>query len=234
MVSNRQGGWLRWIALVVLLFALARHLHAMDWNIPGLGRAVQGSGHVIDSPRKVGSFSRILHNGSFEVQVVPAEQPYVTVHGDDNVVASIITEVKDGTLTLSTASRTSLRPTTPVVVKVGTARLDGAKLLGSGDLQVHGVGGNAFDCALIGSGDVTVEGKVQRLHASLLGSGDLHLDRLAADTVEVSVTGSGNADVRAVKALDVHLTGSGDVRSHGHPASVSRHITGSGSFSEDH
>ena len=104
-------------------------------------------------------------------------------------------------------------------------------LNGSGDIKAKLKSAN-ISASVAGSGDIYLEGSTQNLNAKVTGSGDLWSSKMIAENVTVKVTGSGDAVVFVSKQLDANVTGSGDIRYLGNPATRNVDIVGSGSIQE--
>jgi autotransporter translocation and assembly factor TamB len=191
--------------------------------------AIDGSGVSKTESRAVGSFSRIDLSGSPDVEVAVGPATSVSVTADDNVLPTIETTVSGDTLSIN--SKGSYNTRLGVKVNITVAMLDGVSVSGSGDIHVTGLKAGEMDAGVTGSGDVTLNGAVDRLSAKITGSGDLRGGDLDAKHVRVTVTGSGNATIRATEELDASVTGSGDVRYSGNPPQVRKNVTGSGDIS---
>jgi uncharacterized Zn-binding protein involved in type VI secretion len=188
--------------------------------------AIHGSGTAKTESRVVGSFTKIDLSGSPDVEVTVGPATSVAVTADDNILPIIETTVDGDTLKI--ASKSSYSTSLGVTVKITMPTLDGVSVSGSGDIRAKGLKSGDLDAAVTGSGDVTLNGMVARLHGQITGSGNLRAGELGAKNVRVSVTGSGDATVQATEELDASVTGSGDVRYSGHPPKVRKEITGSG------
>ena len=217
------------------------------------GRAVVGSGHVVDARRPLAAFSKLSVEGSVDIDARPGTAPVATVHTDDNIAPFVETTVEGDTLHVRVKHGTSFRTHGPLKVIVeftqltdiqqrGSAdvhvfdltspRLESA-ITGSGDLKVDHAQLGELRVGIAGSGDVAIEGHADEAHFHVAGSGDIHAEHLAARKVEVSVSGSGDAHVNATDSLEAHVAGSGDVTYRGHPHDVTRHVAGSGSVEAD-
>jgi hypothetical protein len=213
------------------------------------GKAVVGSGHVVDVKRTPGAFSKLRVEGSVDVDARPGATPSATVHTDDNLAQFIETEVEGDTLLVRARKGSSFRTHGPLkvvvefsqlteiqqhgsadvhVFEISSPRLE-SSITGSGDLKVDHAQLGELRVSIAGSGDVSIDGKADEAHFHIAGSGDVRADQLVARKVEVAVSGSGDAHVNATDALDAHVAGSGDVTYRGHPHDISRHVAGSGS-----
>jgi hypothetical protein len=77
---------------------------------------------------------------------------------------------------------------------------------------------------------VNVGGTAERSELSISGSGNLQANELKAQTVKCRVSGSGDVDCFASKEFDALISGSGDIRYAGSPATVRKKVSGSGNI----
>jgi len=153
----------------------------------------------------------------------------VTVTGEKAVVPRLLTEVRDGVLTIS-ADR-SYDSRSRLVVDVTTRSLTAAELRGSGEVTVSALDASTFRALLSGSGTITLDGRVDDLSARIGGSGSVQAAGVRARTVSADIGGSGDIDVTASEALDARIAGAGAVRYAGSPR-VTTTMTGAGSVTK--
>src|SRR5581483_5377742 len=84
--------------------------------------------------------------------------------------------------------------------------------------------------AIKGSGSVTGSGAIDDHDLAIAGSGRMRLGTLLAKKLTVAIAGSGTIDTAASDSADISVAGSGTVRFHVKPKSVSTHIAGSGNI----
>lgn len=198
-----------------------RHIDDGNWGL------TEGSGISKTETRTVTDFRRIVVEGSADLTVRVGEATSVSVTGDDNLVAFVTTDVRDGSLVIgmkpgSYSTRVDLR------VAITTPGLDAVSIQGSSDAELSGISGESFSAQILGSGDVRASGKVDRLEAAVSGSGDLRLDGLESREARVGISGSGDVEVWTTESLVASISGSGDVRYRG-DAKVTKSVAGSGS-----
>lgn len=124
------------------------------------------------------------------------------------------------------------------------------KSSGSGDVKLHGLEAKeSIQITTRGSGDVFIQkAKAKALSAKLSGSGDLRIDKgssntisfgssgsgdisaggLIGESVDASTSGSGDIKTHCTGALNVRISGSGDVAYYGSPSSKNVNKSGSG------
>lgn len=111
-------------------------------------------------------------------------------------------------------------------------RLTHVGLNGTGKLILGNVAQPELGIDLRGSGSVEGGGRVDRLELRLFGSGNARLEDIATQDFEASIYGSGSADVAPTGNVQVTIFGSGDIRLHARPKSVSKKVMGSGRIVE--
>ncbi|MBQ0934968.1 head GIN domain-containing protein [Ideonella paludis] len=246
--STRMSPLLLAVALVAAAALPPLTAHALTIEYNNGGTLIKGSGKVIDQNRSVSAFSKLRLEGSFTVEAKQANAAQVSVRADDNLVDHIETVVDGDTLVVRSKPKASWRTTSPMVVHVSFAQLQGAELRGSGDLNIRSLQADRFSASVSGSGDMRIEGAqlggltaslagsgdlnatgtAQQVDAHVAGSGDVELSKLQARQARVNLAGSGDVSVHAAESVDVNIVGSGDVQVWGKPAKVSRKIVGSG------
>lgn len=193
---------------------------------------VRGSGNVISETRDVTGFTSISLEGSANVHVTMGTTESVVVSGEDNIVPLIETNVLKHELVIKTKPLMSYSTTRPVRVDVTMISLDQVSISGSGNLDVPELKADSFYANLAGSGNITLSGEANTTNFTISGSGNIFSDRLTAKTAKALISGSGNITMYASDALDATITGSGDIRYSGSPASLSKNVSGSGSIHE--
>ena len=175
--------------------------------------------------------------------------------GESNLLEYIITEVKDGQLTLKVKKGANLKPSSwddGIRITVPIERIEAVKLSGSGDIvSKTTLKANNFSTALSGSGDITLDIECDAIDASMSGSGDINLSGstrdfevrisgsgdveaydLKAENVDATISGSADIQVTATKMLKARVSGSGDISYRGNPEKVDTKASGSGDISK--
>lgn len=100
---------------------------------------------------------------------------------------------------------------------------------GSGDVFIRSVLAKAFSVKLSGSGDLKIDtGSADAISFSLSGSGDISAGGLKGKSVNASTSGSGDIKTHCTGALQVKISGFGDVGYYGNPPSKNVNKSGSG------
>lgn len=191
---------------------------------------IKGSGKHGSVTRTITAIKSIDAMGSVDIVVKVGAAPSLTVEGDENLLAKVVTEQDGDRLIVRT--KDSFSTNQPLVVTVVTPSLSGIKSLGSGDIKVSGLVGDDLTVESTGSGDLTLSGKTGVLTARVVGSGNLTAESLVAKSVKVDVLGSGDVDLGTidVTTVEASVKGSGSVKASGKAGDIKGNVLGSGSI----
>lgn len=215
------------VAALVLLASTTVLLLVQRQDSRNSSSTVQGSGIAATQSRHVAGFSGVELAGSNVVTVRIGAKQSVVVHGDDNLLGRITTQVRAGSLVVGNTPG-SFSTKAPMSVEVTVPSLESLALSGSGVLTVVGLDTPALTATLSGSGVLHAVGTAAKLDITLGGSGDAQLDQLVARDVHAVVRGSGRILVTATASLNAAVPGSGVIIYSGDPAHVTTNIGGSG------
>lgn len=234
----------RWVLLALPLAALGLSGCRAVSSLPG-------SGNVVSETRSVSGFSRVDAAGMGSITLVRGDEEGVVVETDDNLMACVRTEVRDGTLYLDTAGKGRLsnpKPTKGFAFTVSFRSLEALAVSGAADVTADSIEARAFAIAISGAGDVDVgELKAESLSVAVSGAGDITLSAgavgkqtvaisgagsyqaadLRSASTSVAISGTGDAVVWVTDALDARVSGVGAVSYYGEPE-VTRSVSGMG------
>jgi len=236
------------LALVTLSLLLFTSCNA-QW-----GNKIKGNGNITAIERSVGNYDALDMTGFFDVEFIDGQEGALILTGEENLLAYIITEVKDGKLILKTKKGYNLQTSKRAGIKitVPVEEINAVYLSGSGDITsqttlkgdsfsttISGSGDITLDLLVLdlktsisGSGDIDVSGTAERFDVSISGSGDIDAYNLTAKEVSVQISGSGDVDVTATENFKARISGSGDINYRGNPSKVDTKSSGSGAISK--
>jgi hypothetical protein len=185
----------------------------------------------------------------------PGAAESLVIEADKNMLPTLQTFVRDGRLILRQEApwwnpaywidwlfmdkrlhyRVTMKQVNGVSISgSGSARADrlqsdrcNLSISGSGRFAVAGLEVNSLATDISGSGRVELSGKAGGHAISISGSGTVLAAGLETQNTTVRISGSGVAEVNASQALDITMSGAGDVRYLGSPK-VTQSISGSG------
>ncbi len=187
---------------------------------------VEGSGVAHQETRVLAPFTRLSVNGVYQMRLKIGPSQRLVIRGDDNILPHILTEVRDGMLTVhcdrSICIKTDLR------LEIDVPQLEALESGGAVDLEAAGIHGRRFELKLDGTSNALVSGQCERFEAALLGTSELQAEALRANDVMIRLEGAGNAAVYAGRRLDAVINGLGTVTYAGHPVEINPNISGLG------
>ncbi len=207
--------------------AMLDESHETDMtSVSRVSSCITGNGKAVTQTRALGEFSQIQIDGSFKVSVELQQPNTLTVMGDENLLTSFVTNVKDHTLFVSTQG--SICPTVAPEIRVTTTALAQLSADGVVDIRVSHLKNKTFIALLDGSSDLNLSGTSEKLTAILAGANTLQAGKFETLDTTVTIDGAGEAIVNVSRKLIAEINGAGDIVYTGNPSIVERHIHGAG------
>ena len=202
--------------------------------------------------RDVSRFDQIRFRGPGALKITQTNEESLTVDAPSYVMQHIISEVKDGVLSLGYKSpkvapmvvfkepisfHLSMNELLEIVVTgqgtVLVPDLDSdalrVQINGKGNVSLEHLTADNFKAIVHGAGWIWAEGDVEKQSIVVNGSGNIMMDRLISDFAHVSLNGPGNVAVLATDELNVHINGEGEVTYGGFPC-ITQTIKGRGAL----
>lgn len=185
--------------------------------------------------RSVGAFHAVDLAGTLEVDVTLGKPASVEVTGDPDLVAKVVTTVKDGVLVISTPELRNhkQRRDSHLRAFVTAPDLTALSISGTGAMKVTGIANDRLAINLGGTGALTASGTTRELVVDVGGTGEVAAKQLTARDVVVDVGGTGAARLFASRSLEARISGTGSVHVSGHPTKIKKSVSGLGSIHVD-
>jgi hypothetical protein len=212
---------------------------------------LRGSGNVITENRVISSIRSVDLSAYGDLNISQGDAESLSIQGDDNIVAHIITEVNNGRLsirfdeswgTLYTPSETlefnlTVKNLESITFSgAGTIHSDNLalddlaiNLSGAGSITIEELQADNLTINLSGAGSLHIEGSVTNESISLSGVGNFNAEDLSAQNATISLTGAGNASLWVAANLNIHISGAGSINYYGTPK-ITKDVTGIGSL----
>lgn len=209
---------------------------------------IHGSGRVITEERPVDRFEDVTIEGPLEIHLQQGALVPLRIEAEDNVMRVIETSVSGTNLRIKVRNGVNLKSFRDIHIYVQSEKYRRIIFSGSGSLvspdtirtplftyEVNGsndaqlkVDANEVRINVNGSGNIGLEGMTRDYYSEINGSGDVNGEELKANNAKVETNGSGNQHIWAVDKLWGHISGSGNVKYKGSPASLNVTVSGSG------
>ena len=235
------------LIITSIILTLSLSVNAQSW---WNSEKVRGNGNVTTETRNTSDYESVSSAGNFDIKLVEGKEGKIELQGEENLMKYVITEVKNGKLTIKVKKHVNLRMTKKFVVTVPYKSIDKVTLAGSGNITNSGtIKSDNFKVTLAGSGDIdltidvstvktniagsgniNLSGKSNELNCSIAGSGDINAYELKSESTRVSVAGSGNVKTTVSKSIKARVAGSGSIYYKGKPDKIDSKSFGSGSI----
>jgi hypothetical protein len=250
------------VDLVVVALAVAAVIFAprlglsttggwMSW-MPFMMGGRPASGHVITEDRVVADFDAVTFSSFGDLIIQPGERPSLSIEAEDDILRTLRTEVRNGTLYIESVQPGGwggLRPTRPIRFTVTVVDLTAVELSGAGNIWVNGLATDRLQARLSGTGSLSLSdlqaqalvtnlsgagslkasGTTDRLDTVMSGVGSFDGGALQSGSAEVTVSGTGSATVWATDRLHATVSGVGSIAYFGRP-DVTKVVSGLGNI----
>ncbi len=173
------------------------------------------------------------------VIVTKDAKPSLKISGDDNLVAMVESEVRDGALILRIKEDANISTKLPLLAEVIAAELDRVEASGASKVTVKG--GSKVDrftadasgaarlsvdgletpkaiASANGASHVVLSGTAESLDLDAAGASQIKAEELKVDDANVSISGASGAALRASKSVAGDVSGASQLDLHGRPA----------------
>lgn len=193
-------------------------------------KSTAGSGKMKLEKRNVPAFTAVDISGAYEVEIVVRPEQSLEVEGDDNLLALIKTEVRNGVLRIDNEEGFSTNH--KLLVRISVPSLAGISTSGASDIVASNVKSDAFMIDASGAGKLQISGETKRLDVNMSGAGELDAKDFRAERVSIDSSGAAQADVYASEELTANVSGAGDVSYYGNPKTINQDRSGGGTISK--
>jgi hypothetical protein len=209
---------------MVLLTACGINITSFD---PKSMTRITGSGKVVTESRSVSGFNGLVVNGAGKVFIDRTGTESLAITTDDNMLPYIVTEVRDGKLTIAFKSNVVPNNLTDLTFRLTVKDLQSIEVNGAVALEGKGIEASQLDVNISGAGAVKLAGQVDQLAVTLSGAGALHSENMESKRATVTNNGVGAAFVSVSDELNVTMNGMGFIEYIGNPK-VTQDIHGLG------
>lgn len=212
---------------------------------------IEGNGRLQTEERDAVYFDQVSSSGSFQVYVLPGDEPSIEVTAESNLLPYIETQIDGNQLTIKTKRSRNLNNKFPIEIYLFSPQVKQLQLSGSGLIETGHLEAERFEVSVSGSGKIKASVDAGELKAILSGSGQINLNgqcshsemrisgsgkiasyHLEQEDCQMTISGSGEALVNVSHTLDVNISGSGNVRYINTPV-IHSNISGSGKVIND-
>lgn len=223
------------VAVIVFVLALAGGLMIANFFSVGASaprffnfsfnfKGVKGSGTPASEARELKDFKRVDVGGVFQVEITAQREFAVEVEADDNLLQHIRTEVRNGTLHISTERKIS--PSNQIKVRVWAPDIDDLDISGVANVTLTDVKNSALNIDSSGASKVSVAGKTNKLTVDVSGATKINAEELATVDANIDASGASHVFVNVSGELRGDASGASKITYSGSPSSIVRNTSG--------
>ena len=236
--------------LIALVTSLGQGVYAQNNSTMIInGKVIEpitGNGEVVRQQRTVGNFDKLNVRVGMHVRIVAGEAGTADLEGESNILEHVITEVKDGELTIMLAQNQGYSQTKGVTVTIHVPKLEQIMVstgcsvesdipIKSDKLTATVETGSRLTAPLttknlkltVAQGSqASLTGTATEADIWLSGAGKLDADKLAIAHANVRLDGASNANIHVTKTLSATADGISTVNYSGNPTVKSMEATG--------
>ncbi|NNT72269.1 DUF2807 domain-containing protein [Flavobacterium sp. IMCC34852] len=236
---------------IIAATLVALSLSSCNHNI-NFGNSVTGSGKVITEKRNTGNFDKVSVANGLDCEVILSDQLEVAVEADDNVIKGIKTEVKNGTLFISSeysnyinVASKKITVRLPKVVSLestsGSSLISGNTLI-SDDLTLKSSSGSSIEAKVeadkvtleTSSGsEQTITGIALKVNTASSSGSHIDADELLANEVFAQSSSGSSTNVSASVLLDAKASSGSSITYRNSPKEIRKEESSGGSVSKD-
>jgi Putative auto-transporter adhesin, head GIN domain len=222
-----------------------------DLTVTGAGPLTVGSGVTKHETREVSPFTGVQISNSFEATVTVGDKTSVALDVDDNLLALVKTEVRDGLLHVEYASGHSIKASKPQKVTIVAPRLDSIRASGASKVMVTSSEGktlkleaegaskielkemasDSVEVKILGASNVTLSGRAKKLKLEVTGASKINAGQASFESASVELSGASSGEVTVTESIDGGLTGACSLKVRGQPKIQKLKTSGASSVS---
>jgi hypothetical protein len=191
---------------------------------------IKGSGITKTETRTLASFNALDVEYVGAIKVRSQGQDSLTISGDDNIIQSITTEVKNGTLYIRGTKGYS--PQQKLQISISTPDVKRFVFNGVGEANLSKIKNDRLEIVVTGVGSFSTSGETKEVDITLSGVGSVDAKNLRAVNAKVSSNAVGSVDLYVTSQLDIKSSGIGEINYYGNPKIVNKQAEGIGKINQ--
>jgi hypothetical protein len=204
------------IGLLGMFLLTACGFNITSFDLKSMTR-ITGSGKVVTESRSVSGFNSLVVNGAGKVFIDRTGTESLAITTDDNMLPYIVTQVRDGKLTIEFKSNVVPNSLTDLTFRLTVKDLQAIEVNGAVALEGKGIEASQMAVNVSGAGAVKLDGKVDQLTVTISGSGAHNSENMECKRATVTNNGVGTAVVRVSDELNATINGVGFIEYIGSP-----------------
>lgn len=240
------------VVKIIIATVIALLLGSCKFDATDLGKSITGSGNIISKDRNISDFTKVEVEKGLDCEIVQSTSFRVVVEADDNLQEGIVTQVQNGTLTITSkynryknVKAKTVKVFMPVIDVLETSGGSSLKTIGiikANDIHLKSGSGSSLDAEIesekvtlesTSGSDLTVSGKAISLVTLSSSGSSIDAKKLLANDVNSQSSSGSSTDVNPILKLNAQASGGSSIEYFNTPKQISKQISSGGSVSAD-
>ncbi|WP_338875359.1 head GIN domain-containing protein [Spirosoma sp. SC4-14] len=207
---------------------------------------IVGNGQMVTQQRTIGSFHKLTVRVGMRVRIAAGNASQAELEGESNVLPHVVTQVKNGELTVMLNENTHFKNTKGVTVTIHVPQLDqiivstGCSVnsdrpilatnltatVETGSSLTAPVTAKSLKLTVREGSKASLQGTVADATIRMSGAGKLDADKLTIERADIKIDGASQANVHVTKTLAATADGVSSITYSGNPAVTTKEATG--------
>ena len=208
--------------------------------------ALVGNGQIIKQQRTLGRFDKLTVRVGMRVRITTGNASQAELEGESNILEHVVTDIKNGELTVTLSPNKSYNNTKAVTVTIHVPKLDqvmvstGCSVVSDLPIQADNLtatvetGSNftapintkSLKMTVKDGSKANVEGTATSATIRLSGAGKLDADKLTIARADIKLDGASNAHIHVTESLAASADGVSSITYSGNPTVTSQEANG--------
>ncbi|MBC3788424.1 head GIN domain-containing protein [Spirosoma utsteinense] len=209
-------------------------------------QSLTGNGQIVKQQRTIGTFDKVNVRVGMRVQITTGNAGSAELEGESNILEHVITNVKNGELTVMLDQGKSYNQTKAVTVTIHVSKLDRVAistgcsvtsdipiqaenltlLVETGSNLTSPVSSKKLNLTVKEGSKATLEGKTGEATIRLSDAGKLEAKRLTIEKATINVEGASNASIVVTGTIAASADGVSTITYGGNPTVTAEAATG--------
>ena len=205
-----------------------------------------GNGQIVKQQRTIGSFSKLAVRVGMRVRIVSGDAGKADLEGESNILEHVVTDVKNGELTVMLSEKQTFKQTKTVTVTIHVAKLSQimvstgcslesdlpiqseslATTVETGSRLAATITTKKLELTVKEGSQANLQGTATEADIHLSGAGKLQADKLTIGHATVELDGASRADIHVTETLSASAGGVSTLNYTGNPTVKSQETNG--------
>ncbi|AUD06516.1 head GIN domain-containing protein [Spirosoma pollinicola] len=208
--------------------------------------SIVGNGEIVKQQRTIGSFTKLSVRVGMRVHIAAGNAGSAELEGESNILEHVVTEVKNGELTVMLSQNKSYNQTKGVTVTIHVAKLDQVMVstgcsvesdlpitatnltatIETGSRLTAPISTKNLKLTVKDGSQANLQGTATDADIRLSGAGRLSAEKLTIARADVQLNGASRADIHVTETLEASADGVSTVNYTGNPTVKSQEANG--------